>query len=328
MVDKLFYNVTLSQTLSPCGNYLLAGNIYGEISVFNLQLVIDPGDEVSKQSNHAMFKFSVPNQSQVCSLVSSPEFLIAGTIGEIVGFDWKNIKKLQNPKILWSILIPILPEALEKAEMNSLVLKPEDGHLYAGCGDNRIYSFSLEDGKLIRSIEAHDDYIHEISIFGNQMASASEDGLVKLWDSRQKFSSNQISPHLNDKVGRPELGKWVGAVSISDDWLLCGGGPSLSLWNMRSLSMMTPFPLEDNGIHVARFYDDHVMAGGSSPVFRHLDFSGKIISEVPSSSISVYTEVHQESPYNVMCLAGSSSKIDLCTNFYYRDQILSLECKT
>lgn len=31
---KLLYNTVLSQTFSPDGNYLLAGNIYGDVSIF------------------------------------------------------------------------------------------------------------------------------------------------------------------------------------------------------------------------------------------------------------------------------------------------------
>lgn len=34
MLDKILYNTVLSQTLSPCGKYLVAGNIYGQIAVF------------------------------------------------------------------------------------------------------------------------------------------------------------------------------------------------------------------------------------------------------------------------------------------------------
>lgn len=31
---KLFYNTTLSQTLSTCGDYLFAGNNFGDVFVF------------------------------------------------------------------------------------------------------------------------------------------------------------------------------------------------------------------------------------------------------------------------------------------------------
>lgn len=34
MLDKILYNTVLSQALSPCGKYLVAGNIYGQIAVF------------------------------------------------------------------------------------------------------------------------------------------------------------------------------------------------------------------------------------------------------------------------------------------------------
>lgn len=33
-MKKLFYNTTLSQTLSTCGDYLFAGNNFGEVFVF------------------------------------------------------------------------------------------------------------------------------------------------------------------------------------------------------------------------------------------------------------------------------------------------------
>lgn len=34
MVNKNFYNTILSLAYSPCGNYLVSGDIYGQISVF------------------------------------------------------------------------------------------------------------------------------------------------------------------------------------------------------------------------------------------------------------------------------------------------------
>ena len=38
----------------------------------------------------------------------------------------------------------------------------EDGHLYAGCGDNKIYVYNLEETKPIRVLDAHEMYIHSI----------------------------------------------------------------------------------------------------------------------------------------------------------------------
>lgn len=141
---------------------------------------------------------------------------------------------------------------------------------------------------------------------------------------REKSPVNKIIPHDNDKVGRTDLGKWIGAVSLNEDWLLCGGGPRLSLWHFRSLNVSTIFPLNDKGIHVAELYKDNVLAGGRINTFYRMTFNGDTISEIPTSSVSTYSVVHQEEPFKALCVAGSSPKIDVCTNFAYKDLVLSL----
>lgn len=57
-------------------------------------------------------------------------------------------------------------------------------------------------------------------IRGNQLASAGEDGSVRLWDLRTNENTNILQPHLVDKVARPKLGKWIGAVDFTEDWLV------------------------------------------------------------------------------------------------------------
>lgn len=77
-------------------------------------------------------------------------------------------------------------------------------------------------------------------------------------------------------------------------------------------------------MHVVEFYEDRIIAGGEAPFLYQFNYNGDVFAEIPSSSTSIYSVVHREEPYKVMCIAGSSPKIDLCTNFSYRDQILSL----
>ncbi|GLH02264.1 hypothetical protein R5R35_002818 [Gryllus longicercus] len=323
MVDRLLYNTVLSQTFSPCGNFLLAGNTYGDIAVYDLQKILSPGEAFTPPLRKAEYHFTVNKDVQICSMVTTEKFLVTGTVGEIQGWDWKTITSSKNPKLCWSIQIPSSKDTLEKTDVNSMFYHEQQDVLYAGCGDNKIYVFSLDGGRFIRKFEGHEDYIHCISHWGNQLASASEDGSVKLWDLNHKICSHTIQPHMNSKVARPDYGKWVGAVALNDDWMLCGGGPKLSLWHLRSLDVTTSFPLEDTGVHIALFYDDRIMTGGSCPYFYHLSYTGDVLAQIPSSSTSVYSAVYQESPLKVLCIAGSSSKIDLCTNFSYRDQILS-----
>ncbi|XP_075217719.1 THO complex subunit 6 [Lycorma delicatula] len=329
-VDRLLYNTVISQIFSPCGHYLIAGNLYGHIAVFDLQLILNPGDNATNISaTKPIYVFETQNCEPVNSLSSSGKFLVVGTVGEITGYDWKSVIPTKHRKISWNIQIPSSKDTLEKVDVNSLVVNENinnDQILIAGCGDNKLHIFSLKDGKHITSLEGHDDYIHSVNSIDSHLVSSGEDGKVCLWDIRQSTKTGQIEPHLKDNLARPHLGKWIGDAVMNSDWLVCGGGPCLSLWHLRSMEMLTKFSTtEDNGINVCRFYDDRILAGGTSPYFYHLSVSGDVYVQLETSALTVYSVAFQDTPNQVMCLAGSSRNIDLCTNFSYRDQILTFE---
>jgi hypothetical protein len=53
-----------------------------------------------------MYHFSPFKDSQVCSAATTGGFLIVGTSGEIVGFDWDTVTALKKPALSWSMTIP------------------------------------------------------------------------------------------------------------------------------------------------------------------------------------------------------------------------------
>uniref|UniRef100_A0A0A9XGL7 THO complex subunit 6 n=3 Tax=Lygus hesperus TaxID=30085 RepID=A0A0A9XGL7_LYGHE len=155
------------------------------------------------------------------------------------------------------------------------------------------------------------------------MASASEDGSVRLWDTRQATMTSKIEPHKEYKLARNHFGKWIGDVSITSDWLVCGGGPRCSLWNMRTMDMMTSFSeLQDFEIHIAKIQGDSVLTGGASSQFFQSTFTGQLLSKMSTSAITLYSALYSDLPKEVLSLAGSSNNIDICTNFTYRDKVL------
>lgn len=321
---KLFYNTVLSQTFSADGNYLLAGNIYGDVSVYDLSKALGPNKVEENELQGPNYRFPAHPDQHVASMVSTDNFLVTGTSGEISGWEWKTItsNKVPKSKVSWTVQIPANKDSYEKPDVNYMVYSEANHHLYTGCGDNNIYIINLEDGKVIRSLQGHTDYIHCLSLMGNQLASCSEDGTVRLWDLRTRENTNILTPQLVDKVARPRLGKWIGAVDFTEDWLLCGGGPSLSLWHMRTMEAATVFELPDQGIHVARIYQERVIAGGAAPHVYHLTYQGETMAKVPTSSNTVYNIVYQETPQKVLSIAGSSNNLDVCTNFNYREIML------
>ncbi|OWR52270.1 THO complex subunit 6 protein [Danaus plexippus plexippus] len=322
MLDKIFYNTVLCQTYSPCGKYLVAGNIYGQLAVFDLDNIFNPVIELlTPDYNKPKHIHTLESENQVCSLVSTENFLIVGSVNEILGWNWKSVIHPKLGKPAWTIRIQ--PKSfIEKCDINYLWYCEEEGKLYVGCGDNNIYIYNLEDGKLVSTLEGHSDYIHCLHGNGHQLISAGEDGKVLLWDTRMKKSHNKIEPYNNSKVARPDIGKWMGAAALGDDWIVCGGGPRLALWHLRSLDVVTVFDIPDHGIHVSFFHDDCVFAGGAAKHLYQLSYSGDIRVELPVSSTTVYSAVLRTSPHKVLTIAGSSPEIDLCTTFNYRDQVL------
>ncbi|KOB74155.1 THO complex subunit 6-like protein, partial [Operophtera brumata] len=298
MLNKILYNTVLCQTFSPCGKYMVAGNIYGQIAVFDLDRILNPVVELlSNDYNKPNQTHTLESGAQVTSLASTDKFLIIGSVNEISGWDWKGILSSKLSKPSWVIKIPS-QSSIEQCDVNSLWLAENQEKLYAGCGDNSVYVYNLEDGRLLSTYKGHSDYIH-----------TGEDGLVMLWDLRTGRSHSKLEPHNNSKLKRPDLGKWV-----------CGGGPRLALYHLRSLDAVTVFDLPDHGIHVSFFHEDCVFAAGASKHLYQLSYSGEVRVELPVSATTVYSAILRTSPNKVLAIAGSSPDIDLCTSLNYRDQ--------
>ncbi|KAK0174782.1 hypothetical protein PV327_010512 [Microctonus hyperodae] len=321
---KLFYNTVLCQTFSPDGKHLVAGNIYGDIAVYDLKKTLGPNQTPEDELLGPTYKFTAHSDQQVQSMVSTDNFLVTATTGEIVGWDWSVVtsNKASKIKSSWTIQIPVDKDSSEKSDVNYMVYSKDNHVLYVGCGNNKIYNVNLDNGKILKSLDGHESYIHSLALMGNQLASGSEDGSVRLWDLRMNENINVLQPYLVEKIARPKLGKWIGAVDFSEDWLLCGGGPSLSLWHLRTMEPATVFNLPDQGIHDAKIFEDRVITGGTIPHVYHLNYQGEVVAEVPTSSNTVYSIVYQETPQSLLSIVGSSNNIDICTNFNYRELIL------
>ncbi|XP_030761934.1 THO complex subunit 6 homolog [Sitophilus oryzae] len=324
-INKDFYNTILAQAFSPCGNYLVTGDIYGNLAIFNVSKVLTPDVNFSKEELTPKIKITVKADYQINSLVTTPNHLLVGGFGEIYAYTWKSIKgSSRSIHVAWSIEIPNGHEELNKAEVNALIYDEDNGNLIAGCGDNNIYILNIESRNVLKVLSGHSDYIHCLTKNGSDLLSSGEDGVVNIWDLRTNKAHNKIEPFKYKEIERPDLGKWIGAVHCNEDYILCGGGPRLSLFHYRFLAQSTIFPFEDKGIHVAQIHDDKVLAGGRCKLFYQASLNGNVISEIPISGPTAYSMVKQVDPYKIMCIAGSSPKIDISTNFIYKDQQLCL----
>lgn len=260
-------------------------------------------------------------KQQVQSLAFYENFLIVGTnTGRISGYAWY---KNRLTKKTWETFLANQNMA-DQNDMNCFWLQKSDGILYVGCGDNNIYALSLETGKVLRTFTGHSDYVHWIDGgTESSLYSASEDGSIKIWDQRDKRFANQLHPYKDERLERLQYGKWQGTVSVTDDWLLCGGGPKPCLYHLRSLDCSTVFNVAST-VHVSGLLDDIVYLGGDNNHLFQYNLKGDITAEIPVSSSSIYSVVSQNAPEKFMSIAGASNHLDICTNFNYKDIMLKL----
>lgn len=228
----------------------------------------------------------------------------------------------------WSISLPS-----ETTNVDSLLVT--DDSILAGCSDNNIHLFDRETNKSKGLLVGHEDYVNCLrnrEVSSNLLYSGSEDGSVRVWDLRTQQSTAVYLPFKNVDLDRPEHGKWIGALDVSPngEWIVCGGGPCLSLWHLRSKSFINKYD-NDATINVVDFIKDdssHFLSAGTSKAVLFWCTTDTLCeSRVETSIENVYSVAHHkysDLDYDLYCLAGDSFRIDLCKDANYVDCQLSV----
>lgn len=316
------------QCYSPCGKFLAVGTNFGHVAVFSVPNALSP--EANEESLKPIIVYKAHN-GPVYTLVASQRFLISGGSGDIATWQWADItNKVTKPS--WTYSVPTA-DHFAMPETNSLTLDHQTdtgSFLYAGCGDNAVHVWDIDNGKYLRALKGHTDYIHCVTVSpaSHTCLSASEDGSVRLWDTRTPGQAvHVIEPYKNEDCVRPHHGKWVSCVSVDkdNDWMVCGGGPHLCLWHLRSLTPTTVF--NTNACHnFVSFHEDSIISGGNEAYINHWSVNGDKKAQVPCSPTNVFDVAINDKSDNtkVLSMAGNCNKVDICTNFGYKAFSLSV----
>ncbi|XP_069838507.1 THO complex subunit 6 isoform X2 [Dendropsophus ebraccatus] len=306
-----------SQCFSPCGKFLAVGNNLGQIGVFSLSSALSSeAKDQSKEPTAIIQAHAAP----VYSLTSSDRHLISAGGNEVKGWLWGDVCK-KGCAVAWCRMAPSSRNSLDTPEINSLVLNQKDNSLLLGGGSCHIHAMDLESGVFTMSLQGHEDYIHCLSLREQQreVVSGSEDGSVRLWDLRMGAQTHKIEVYKYEECARPQYGKWISCVATDSDWMVCGGGPTLALWHLRSVTPATIFPIQETQQQVM-FYQDMILSAGQAPHINHCQINGDLRAQIPSTPCAIYSlSINETSQENkVLTAAGSSSRVDVFTNFRYR----------
>uniref|UniRef100_A0A669D4G4 THO complex 6 n=1 Tax=Oreochromis niloticus TaxID=8128 RepID=A0A669D4G4_ORENI len=277
-----------SQSFSPCGRFLAAGNNYGEIAVFSLSAALSPDS-------------TALNQKPVLTFTGESS---AG---------WRG----HHRRTCWCLHL----SSLEIPEINSMTINSRDNSLVVGGGDNNIHVMDLENGVFKTVLQGHSDYVHCVTVREREaeILSGGEDGAVRVWDSRTGQCVHCIEVYKYEVCARPQYGKWISCVTTDSDWMLCGGGPSLSLWHLRSLSPTSIFNLSGCQRQAA-FHQDLILTVGEGAFVSHCLLGGEVKAQIPCTPQSLNTlQLNNNSTeHRVLTVGGSSDHIDVFTNLSYR----------
>uniref|UniRef100_A0AAR2KLN6 THO complex subunit 6 homolog n=1 Tax=Pygocentrus nattereri TaxID=42514 RepID=A0AAR2KLN6_PYGNA len=316
-MGKLLHMSVFSQSFSPCGRFLAAGNNYGEIAVFSLSAALSP--DATDMSQKPILTFTA-HEGPVFMLLSTDTHLLSAGNGEISAWSWVELTKRVGMNMHGH------ETSLEIPEINAMIINQKDNSLIVGGGDNNIHIMDMETGIFKSVLQGHTDYIHCLALKEREgeILSGGEDGAVRIWDSRTSQAVHCIEVFKYEECTRPQFGKWISCLATDSDWMLCGGGPSLSLWHLRSMSPTSVFPLAGCQ-RDAMFYQDMILAVGEGPHVSHCLLGGSVKAQIPCTSPSLNTLALNLSSteHRVMTVAGSSDQIDVFTNFSYRAFSLS-----
>ncbi|KAB0403255.1 hypothetical protein E2I00_015725 [Balaenoptera physalus] len=183
--------------------------------------------------------------------------------------------------------------------------------------------FSLQ-----RALWGHTDYIHCLALRERspEVLSGGEDGAVRLWDLRTAKEVQTIEVYKHEECSRPHNGRWIGCLATDSDWMVCGGGPALTLWHLRSSTPTTIFPMRAPQKHVT-FYQDLILSAGQGRCVNQWQLSGELKAQVPGSSPGLLSLSLNQQPAapecKVLTAAGNSCRVDVFTNLGYRAFSLS-----
>lgn len=267
--------------------------------------LVDWRSHLSKSSSPRGFNFRV-HSGPIYSSALAGDNLFCGTDDSIKAFSWRELtsRVSENPSAVAEDVRPavelVCPQqdlgkgALPpRAEVNALQFHQSRGWLCAGAGDGRVHLYDMHKAAWAGALTGHTDMVHAVALCGEDtVASASEDGLVRLWDLRSLSCVRTLDP-VNGCVAQADKAysrsyQTCLAVDPSGSWLVCGGANRfLTLWHLPTLSVASTMPMA--GIpHAVQWSRDQIVCAGTDGTVYLWNKSGKLSTRIHSKTTGCY----------------------------------------
>lgn len=183
--------------------------------------------------------------------------------------------------------------------VTSIALNPNGQTIATASGDNDerkksgydIKLWSINDGKLIKSIHAHTKAINNITFSpnGTYLASTGNDGSIRIWSTttgrlRREMIKDYNKTYLND------MGENSIAFSPDNEFIISGGNyHELNLWSVRSGYLVRTFMGHNDAIYSVAFGPGGqlIASGGCDDVVKIWSLNGSELKTLRGHQICV-----------------------------------------
>jgi len=233
--EVLHHNTSLfAMCYSLDHQYLIAASDTGVINVYHLVSCL------RQQKGRPTFCFPAttsPIYSLAFAGTAKKPILMVGSDEETLGYDWNEIitastdwtdNGLPSTAIHAVVRLEIPQKSGRRgqttgiAETNALRCDTLNNAniVYAAAGDSVCYQWNIETSQCVGKLVGHQKYLHDVVLLpqSNAIATASEDGTVKMWDSRNASCTSTATPLGEEGAVVRSL-----LIDAGENWLVCGG---------------------------------------------------------------------------------------------------------
>jgi len=293
------------------GEWLLSSTSTGQLTCWNLHDAVKLVSELENNDNnkHCVSAVQVQAHSNpIYTMAVLKDIVVTGSDEEIRVWrePWNSMKshaEFKIPQIEGS-----RGSLSALAETNGVSISHNGTILTAAAGDGNAYYWDIETQKLIGKLTGHTDYLHAVATYGdNLVATGSEDGTCKLWDSR-----------TDECICTFEGGDIVSAVAFSPDgnWLAIGGAEnrlgSITMGHVGSKVVTRRNARANSGrVQSLTYSGDNLVLGGDGSVVEFWSRTAEThFVDIPTSNSTLFA-IEYDSTGGLIASAGSSRIIDV-----------------
>lgn len=187
-------------------------------------------------------------------------------------------------------------------------------NVIAGGDGGVLVQVDSKTGAVVRDFRAHSGSVNAIKDRDNNcFLSAGADGTCRMWDGRSGEITHKLSPASWQAAKRSTGASHITCLDVWEDWVVCGGGPNLTLWYLKEDTGVAVMDVGDMIPSVVRFSEDSIVVAGNASHLLHWSLAGKLKYKVASQldTITDVITITGKSGRRLLLAAGAPTQLNV-----------------